>query len=548
VLTELYYIRKSEKRVVILQHCQKEYSMGYRCFLPLMLFCCFVSVAACATPDGPPAPAAVFGDHMVLQRDKPAPVWGWDKPGRKVTVSFAGQSKSATAGKDGKWTVVLDPLKLNAKPQTMTISGAEKITLKDILVGDVWVCSGQSNMGRNVSRSVTPKGMKWKHSTIRYWGAGKSEKYPLDRLKLSEPKPWSVCADEESTRGCCAVGFFFARRVQEEVNVPIGLLWQAWAGSIIEEWLPRYAWRLEPELKELADKVDTCYPNTTHGREVWRKRLDEVEKWTARAEKSLKEGTPFPHPQPLMPEPKDRGACGFYNGKIHPVVPLAIKGVLWYQGESDMRNALWDVELKAMARSWRDLFDVKGKGSDIPFYWMQIQRSGGYCSPLARQEQFNALKLVPNSGMAVLLDLDVEVHPVNKVDSGIRLALWALSRDYGKKDVIPSGPLYKSHRVEGAKVIVEFDYTGGGLRIGAKDMLKAPVLRDSGELPNVELAGKDKRWRKAVARIDGKKLVVSSADVPAPLHVRYCYTNIPPPPFLYNTAGLPAAMFTTLEK
>jgi len=198
-----------------------------------MFVCCLILAADCLA--GELSTAAVFGDNMVLQRDKPAPVWGWDKPGRKVTVSFAGQSKSAIAGKDGKWMVLLNPLKLNAKSQTMTISGAEKIAIKGILVGDVWLCSGQSNMGRNVARSVIPKGMKWKYSTIRYWGAGKSEKYPLDRLKLAEPAAWSICADEESTRGCCAVGFFFARRVQQDVNVPIGVLWQAWAGSIISE-------------------------------------------------------------------------------------------------------------------------------------------------------------------------------------------------------------------------------------------------------------------------------------------------------------------------
>jgi len=520
--------------------------MRYRHFLLLMIACCLFLISDCLAADGP-SPAAVFGDHMVLQRGKPAPVWGWDAPGRKVSVSFAGQSKSAIAGKDGKWTVLLDPLKLNSKPQTMTISGTQQVAFKDILVGDVWLCSGQSNMGRNVGRSVIPRGMKWEHTTIRYWGAGKSEKYPRDRLKLAAPNPWSVCADEESTRGCCAVGFFFARRVQADIDVPIGILWQAWPGSVIREWLPRDAWRLEPELKELADGVDTFYPNTPHGREVWAKRLAEIDKWTAQAEKALADGAPFPHPQPLMPEPRDRDACGFYNGKIHPVVPLAIKGVLWYQGESDMRNGLWDIELKAMAKSWRDRFDVKGKGLDIPFYWMQIQRSGGYCSPLVRQEQFNGLKLVPNSGMAVLLDLDVEVHPVNKVDSGIRLALWALNRDYGKKNIVPSGPLYKAHRTEGGKVIVEFDYAAGGLRVGAKDMLKAPVLRGSGQLPNVELAGKDKRWHKAKAVIDGKRLVVSSPEVAVPMHVRYCYTNVPPPPFLYNAAGLPAAMFTTLE-
>ncbi|NQT88984.1 hypothetical protein HQ560_19605, partial [bacterium] len=380
------------------------------------------------------------------------------------------------------------------------------------------------------------------------WGAGRDRKYPIERLEFDKPAQgtWRICTDEKSTRGCCAVGFFFARRVQQDVKVPIGILWQAWAGSIIQEWLPQHAWRLEPQLAELADRVDACYPDTVHGREVWKKRLAEVDAWMAKAEKSLKDGTPFPHPQPLMPEPVPRDLCGFYNGKIHPLAPLAIKGVLWYQGESDMRNALWDIELKAMAQSWRDLFDVKGKGEDIPFYWMQIQRSGDYCSPLARQEQFNALKLVPNSGMAVLLDLDVNVHPANKVDSGIRLALWALNRDYGKKDVVPSGPLYTSHRIEGAKVIVEFAYTQGDLHIGSKDMLNPPMFVETKDLPNVELAGADKKWREAAARVEGATLIVTSDKVPAPLHVRYCYTCIPAPPFLYNAHGLPAAMFTTL--
>jgi len=510
-----------------------------------MAFSCSAFVLA---PSGALAvtPAEVFADHMVLQRGRPVPVWGWAKAAETVTVRFAGQRKSAAADEEGKWMVVLDPLKLNARPQTMTVSGGETARMGDILVGDVWICSGQSNMGRNVARSVIPEGMKWKHPTVRYWGAGKSRKYPVDRVGLDEPKPWAVCRDEESTRGCCAVGFFFARRIRQEVDVPIGLLWQAWAGSIIQEWLPRQAWRLEPELKQLADKVDRFHPNTPHGRKVWKQRSAEIGQWMAKAEKSLNEGTAFPHPQPLMPEPKDRDVCGFYNGKIHPIVPFAIKGVLWYQGESDMRNVLWDIQLKAMAQSWRDLFDVKGKGQDIPFYWVQIQRSGDYCSPLVRQEQLNGLRLVPNSGMAVLLDLDVNVHPANKVDSGIRLALWALNRDYGKKDIIPSGPLYKGHNVRGDKVIVEFDYADGGLRIGRKNMLNDPVLQDSGELPNVELAGKDKRWHKATARIEGKRLVVRSDSLPQPVHVRYCYTNIPDPPFLYNAAGLPAAAFTTL--
>ena len=317
-------------------------------FLPLLAASwCFIFGLTCDV-GAEVTPADIFSDHMVLQRDKPVPVWGWADRGEKVTVNFAGQTKTATAAEDGKWMVVLDPLKLSSEPQTLTIRGKHTITFDDILVGDVWLCSGQSNMGRSVDRSVIPDDMKWEHPLVRYWGAGKSQKYPIGQLQFEPPQraEWKICSDEDSTRGCCAVGFFFARRVQQEVNVPIGILWQAWAGSIIQEWLPREAWRMEPELEQLADQVDAYYPNTPHGREVWKGCLAEVEQWLAEAETSLNEHSPFPHPQPLMPEPKERDLCGFYNGKIHPIVPYAIKGVLWYQGESDMRNKLWDIELK----------------------------------------------------------------------------------------------------------------------------------------------------------------------------------------------------------
>jgi len=490
-------------------------------------------------------PAGVFCDHMILQRGKPVPVWGTARPGETVTVNFASQNKTTTAKKDGKWQVVLKPLTVSTRPQTLTISGKPAVTIKDVLVGDVWIFSGQSNMGRNVGRHPTPDGMKWNHPLIRYWGAGRDQPYPIEKFKVA-PETWTICQDEKTTKGCCAVGFYFARHIQQKgIDVPQGILWQAWAGSIIQEWIPRHGFRLEPELKGLADRVDIYYPNTPLGRAVWKKRLGEIERWLAEAEKAMAQNKPFPYPQPLMPEPGPRDLCGFYNGKIHPIVPTAIKGVVWYQGESDFRNRLWDIEMKVMAKTWRDLFSVKGDGGEIPFYWMQLQRSGDYCSPLVRQEQFNALKLVPNSGMAVLLDFDVNVHPANKVDAGIRAALWALNRDYGKKDVVPSGPLYKSHSVKGNKVIVEFDYTNGGLRLGKKDGLNPAKLTDAKELPNVEVAGKDKRWHKAVAKIEGDKLVAWSDKVDKPTHVRYCYTNIPQPPFLYNGVGLPAAMFTT---
>ena len=187
---------------------------------PLMLGWWIILALAAPAP-AEVTPADVFTDHMVLQRDKPAPVWGWAEPGEKVTVEFAGQSKSAVADKDGKWMVVLDPLKLSFEPQTMTVAGKTTVTLSDILVGDVWLCSGQSNMGRSVDRSVIPERMKWEHPLIRYWGAGKSQKYPIERFEIADPERarWKICLDEPSTRGCCAVGFFFARVDQGEQGI-----------------------------------------------------------------------------------------------------------------------------------------------------------------------------------------------------------------------------------------------------------------------------------------------------------------------------------------
>jgi len=497
-------------------------------------------------------PAAIFADHMVLQRDRAVPVWGRADAGEKVTVSFAGQKKTTTAGKDGKWMVKLDALKLSARPQTMAVMGRNRIIIKDVLVGDVWLCSGQSNMGRAVNRSWLPDGFSLDYPRIRCFSVHNAGwPYPVETLEGL----WRVC-DEPNTPNVCAVGFFFARRVHEETGVPIGLLWSAWAGSTIDEWIPQFGWRLVGELKRYADEVDSWYPNTKHGRAVWKRRLSEIEAWLSEAEDALAENRPFPYPQPMMPEPPRpqkhprtgkgmaRGTTTLYNGKIHPLVPYAIKGILWYQGESDSRTADYALRKKAMVQAWRRLF---ADGEEIPFYYVQIQRSGDYCSPLIRDQQLKALHVIPNCGMAVLLDLDVNVHPQNKYDSGERLALWALAKDYGKT-LVYSGPLYRSHEIEGGRIVIEFDHAESGLMIGRKDKLNPPEELPDAELTNVKIAGKGGKWHQARAKIVGKTLVVWSDQVPDPVDVRYCYANIPKEPFLYNKAGLPAAQFRTDQR
>ena len=523
-----------------------------RCYISTLLASTIVAVLAIASNRvaAEVRVSGMFADHAVLQRDKPVPVWGWAAPGRTVTVSFAGQSRSATADADGKWTVRLDAMAADATPREMRVTGDGKTTaINDVLVGDVWLCSGQSNMGRAVNSSWIPKDAKLDYPNIRCFGvATPGLPYPTDRVEGE----WWRCT-EENVPNTCAVGFFFARRVQEETGVPIGILWSAWAGSTVNEWIPQFGWRLEESLAKTADEVDTWYPETEVGRAAWKERLAEIDAWLAKAEDAVASGKPFPFPQPRMPEPPPlllsnngkryaRGTTTLFNGKIHPLVPFAIRGILWYQGESDFRNGNWAIQLRAMATAWRQLF---ADGDEIPLYYMQIQRSGDYCSPLIRDQQFKALDVVPNCGMAVLLDLDVNVHPANKYDSGERLALWALARDYGKRNIAYSGPLYKSYRVEGNKIVVEFDHADVGLMIGRKDRLQPVEPLPDAELTNVTVAGADRKWHPAKALIEGKTLSVSSPSVAEPVAVRYCYENIPAEPFLYNKAGLPAAQFRT---
>jgi len=228
-----------------------------------------------------------------------------------------------------------------------------------------------------------------------------------------------------------------------------------------------------------------------------------------------------------------------------PLVPYAVAGILWWQGESDYANRSYLPQIEAMVEAWRTLLACPGeKPADIPFYFVQMQRSGTYMSPEVRDEQFQSYFSIPNCGMAVLIDLDVELHPNNKYDAGRRLALWALARQYGK-DVIYSGPLYKSRTVEGNKVIVEFTHTHGGLFIGSKNRLDAPKPSPDAKLANIEITADGRNWRPAQSQIVGEKLVVWADGLAKPTDVRYCWKSVAAEPFLYNNAGLPAAQFNT---
>jgi len=506
-------------------------------------------------------PADALGDHMVLQRGKAAPVWGTAKPGEQVAVTFAGQRKAAVADAQGRWIVRLDPMDASTESRTLTIEAdSGTVALKDVLVGDVWLAGGQSNMGRPVSSSWRPDDFALDHPHIRFLHVDSpGAPYPQSRL-VEGPEPqrerasvgnaWNVCVGEV-TMNCTAVGFFFAQRVYEQTGVPQGLLWNAVGGSTAQEWIPRSGWWLEPELHDTAREIDRWYPETEIGRAAHRQALDEIDAWVQRAEEAVRQGLPFPYPQPMLPTPPTpdgrlRGATFLYNGRTHPLVPYAVKGILWYQGESDYANRRYLYEIQAMVAAWRKLFACPGEEpTDLPFYYVQMQRCGSYMSPDVRDEQYRTYFTVPNTGMAVLLDLDIQLHPWNKFDAGRRLALWSLKRDYGK-DVIFSGPIYRSHRTEGDKVVVEFDHTHGGLFIGRKDKPEPVEKLPDGKLVNLEITADGRKWGAAQSKIDGEALVAWADGLSNPTHVRYCWKSIAEEPFLYSNASLPAGQFNTL--
>jgi sialate O-acetylesterase len=508
----------------------------------------------------------VFTDHMVLQRDMNVNVWGWADPGEKVSVQFGGQNLSAIGDDKGKWSVKLTPMEANTTPQNLIVTGKNKIELTDILVGDVWLCSGQSNMAFGVGGINTPEDIKSADYTLmRFrggWGCWSGPlmedlvEKPWYRVAIAEDlarlKGWKrIVPDVKAIDDCPAVGFYFARKVQKETGVPIGLLECAIGGSSIEAWLPPTAFTDYPAVAYLAKQRREAIDN-------WHKKtIADMENWVAEAKKNLAEDKDISNPPAVAPHPNEdfRGRCEvstLYNGMINPLIQFPIKGVLWYQGENNgSEQQTYIDKLSALAGSWRKLW-----GYDFPFYYVQLPNfeqavddpSGGQPGwQMIRMGMLQALNVIPNSGMAVTIDVGdpKDIHPRNKRDVGQRLALWALAKDYGKTGLVYASPLYKSMQIEGGRIRIAFDDVGGGLMIGKKDGLDLVVEDQDAKLKRFAIAGEDKKWVWADAVIDSKTVVVSSPEVPRPVAVRYAYSMNPDGCNLYNKEGLPASPFRT---
>lgn len=503
-----------------------------------------VVAAAAAAPSVP----GFFTDNMVLQRDKPVPLWGWAAPGEKVVATFAGQEVAAVADARGRWMLELAPMPASAEARELKVG--EAIALKNVVVGDVWICSGQSNM-------------EWTLGKVMNAGDEvKSADYPLIRhvkfghatqnLPATDIKgDWQVCTPQ-TAGGFSAVGYFFARKLHQDLGVPVGLIGSNWGGTRIEPWTAPEGFRKIPELKDIADRVDAALPQTETGKIAYGKALADIEQWLPTAKAAVAAGKNPPE-MPSLPAAGSghQDPARIYNSMISPLIPYAIRGAIWYQGESNGGEGVSYFHKKqALIGGWRELW----RQGDFAFYFVQLANfgqatdnpEGGDGWSLLREAQTQSLN-IPNTGMAVIVDIGQanNIHPANKQDVGLRLALWALANEYGVKDLVFSGPIYKSHRVDGNRIRIDFDHSGGGLMVGKKDGLKPAEKVAGGELKRFAVAGADKQWRWATATIEGNAVVVSSPEVAEPVAVRYAFSHNPDGCNLYNAEGLPASPFRT---
>ena len=471
---------------------------------------------------------AVLSDNMVLQQQSDARFWGWADPGEKVVVqgSWAKEvSEPVTAGDDGKWKISLKTPKAGG-PYTITVKGNNTLTLNNILLGEVWVCSGQSNMEFRLPHATDGKQevVAADYPQIRFFNvSGAATAHPADDVKGS----WIECRPETAGR-ILAVPYFFARKIHKDLNVPIGLVCSAMGATPARTWT---SGKMLLETNMYVNEVKQVSDKETIEKAKAKYEADMV-KWQDAAKKAKAEGAPEPRRPRGLPRIGARWPSALFNGMISPLTSLTIKGAIWYQGENDVSGVGWYRPLfPNLIQSWRDAWDL----GDFPFYHVQLPPYdyGNSNSAFLREVQMKSLSM-KNVGIAVTLDVGdfKNIHPPHKKEVGERLALWALAKDYGKKDLVCSGPIYKSMKVEGAKIRLSFDYTGSEM-----------VAKD-GVLANFFVAGADMKFVPAKAIIDKDTIVVSSEKVAKPVAVRYAFDNAGVPS-LFNKEGLPASSFRT---
>ena len=461
-----------------------------------------------------------YSDHVVLQQGIPLTIWGTGDVGSKVTLRFAEQSVNCVVTESGTWRVQLKPLQANNKGTDLIVSdGNTQQVIHDVVVGEVWLAAGQSNMQMTVQSMV--KKLPSAAAMIEVADRSSIRCLRIDeavaggrRADFKQAATWKVC-DAKTVSSFSAVAWVFARRLHMDLNVPVGIIDVSWGGKPIEPFIPDEDFQRHPLLKTIKKLSD-------------QKQLDAL----AKIEGGVVIRNPEGHP----------GAI--YNARIRPIAGVGLRGFIWYQAESNCGTGEdprgYRHKMEVLVDSWRRDWG----NPDLPFYFVQLPKYKKEASGwiYMRDQQRRALEIA-NTGMAVTIDTGSDdVHPANKVDVGERLALLALNRTY-HKSVVDSGPLYQSHTVAGAVVTVTFSHADSGLMAGSKIGLAKPQEIAGQTIPYFELAGADGQWFPAEARIVGKTVQVSSQQVSTPQAVRYACLNQPQEGLLYNRDSLPASPF-----
>ena len=514
--------------------------------------------------------AAPFTNNMILQRQAKVPVWGFDAPGAKVTVEFAGQKKTAVADKYGDWMIKLNPLTVSHKERTFKVTNNknESIVLKGVLVGEVWFSSGQSNMVWIASKSMC--------SGIARKIANSKKDIPIRQIsintvsalypqkKATSDGGWKTHKDAGNFS---ALSLSFAYELYKELNMPIGILLSAHSNTRIEAFTNRQAIEKHPKLKKDVALMHDADPLTEQGRNAFKQYYKDLRVWQKEAgEAAVAGGRNLKRPNLPGIAGMWRGPSQFFNGKITPVVPYAIRGAIWCQGTSNSGDGrIYAARMEVLVNGWREAWGMP----DMPFYFTQMQCYGspnpdtvGFADIRQVQHMF-FMNNRKNVGMVVQSDLNSSrpqgIHYSNKLHPGMRMARWALAKQYGK-DIAYTGPIYTGYEVKRNKVVVLFEKESlfGGLMVGNKGMAKdyrepdkfvepaRPTPDD--KLSHFRLCGKDKKWHAADAVIVGDTVVVTSTHVPHPVGVQYAYSAVPENSNLYNKSGLPATPFAVINR
>jgi len=538
----------------------------------LLIISCHSALAEIQLP-------VLFSDGMVLQQKAKVPVWGWAVKGRQVEVVFNNQTKITTVDDNGKWMLHLDPLKASAEPSELKITvGPESKTIKNVLVGEVWLCSGQSNMDYTIRGLLHRPAFNKKYQPI-------SEAIKKEILTARDPLFRQIVVKEyrnshfkkfESFKGrwiesspqnngaFTATGYFFGRQLRDELKVPVALIKSAWGGTMIQPWIPKNSYQANAALKKYYEQQITSIKqqiNTWDEAKAQSNYEGSISEWEKQKKDAIAASKKIPRkPRPAQhPERFTWVPSTLYNAMIHPLVPYSIKGVIWYQGESNVHRAeLYGQFLTSLISGWREAWNQ----GDFPFYYAQL---ANWENPRAklRKGSPNPVDNVPwatvcnqqrltlkvkNTGMAVLHDIGEaeDIHPKNKIDVGKRLALWALAKDYGK-NIIFSGPLYKSSEFTDSKVIISFSSAGEGLMVGKKELLQKAV-EVALPLKGFQICGSERVWKWAEAKIISKdKVEVYSSEIESPTEVRYAWAQNAEGSNLYNKNGLPTSVFKAIK-